>query len=138
MRMFDAITAALVGAPVALAAYFRSKRGRAITLAWAKRLFNVDVTSDDLRSAVENMSTVVDAQGQSINWLTEQQAFLIEQLDIAKTELAEARSQLKELDELHRENRSLRKKVQVLEDQVTALETELARRKKYTPKAKSN
>lgn len=136
MNLVEAVVAALVSAPAALALYLRSKKGRTQVLSWIKRLFNVDITADDLRAAIENMSQVVDAQGSSIDWLTQQQEFLIGQLEAAKAELAAAREQLKELEELHRENAGLRKRVAELEEQVKALEDELARRKKYTPKAK--
>jgi Spy/CpxP family protein refolding chaperone len=66
--------------------------------------------------------------------LTEQQASLIEQLAAAKVDLEEAREKLKEMEDIHRQNMSRRIRVAELEEQVKALETELARRKKYTRK----
>lgn len=132
--MLEAVVGLLVAAPAAFFAYLKTKKGRTQALSWIKRLFNVDVTADDLRASIENMSLALDAQGQSISYLTEQTNFLVEQLNQAKADLVSARKQLKELDALHKENRSLRKKVSDLETQVAALETELARRKKYTPK----
>jgi len=82
------------------------------------------------------MSLVVDAQGQSINWLTEQQEILINQLATYKEELSIAREKLKELESLHKENTALKKRVKDLEALVAKLEAELERRKKFTPKAK--
>jgi multidrug resistance efflux pump len=132
--METGIITAAVGALGGFVAYLRSKRGKAQASTILRRLFNIDPSADDLRVAMENMSAVVDAQGQSITWLTEQQASLIEQLAAAKVDLEEAREKLKEMEDIHRQNMSLRIRVAELEEQVKALETELARRKKYTRK----
>jgi len=135
----DPITGLATAALTALAgffAYLRTKRGRQAAWNYFKRLANVDPSSDDLRNSVDNMSLVVDAQGQSINWLTEQQEVLIAQLTVYKEQLAEAREQLKELEGLHKENGNLKKRIKELEAQVARLEADLERRKKYTPKAK--
>jgi multidrug resistance efflux pump len=132
--METGIITAAVGALGGFVAYLRSKRGKAQASTILRRLFNIDPSADDLRVAMENMSAVVDAQGQSITWLTEQQASLIEQLAAAKVDLEEAREKLKEMEDIHRQNMSLRIRVAELEEQVKALEAELARRKKYTRK----
>ena len=136
MNWFDAVVGTLLSIPAAIAVYLRSKNGRTKVLSWAKRLFNLDITSEDLRNAVDNLGNVVNTQGASIDWLTQQQEFLIGQLETAKAELIESREKLKELEALHIENTKLKTRVQELEHQVNALETELARRKKFTPKDK--
>jgi len=135
----DPVTGIATAALTALAgffAYLRTKRGRQAAWNYFKRLANIDPSADDLRNSVDNMSLVVDAQGQSINWLTEQQEVLISQLAGYKEQLTIAREQLKELEGLHKENTSLKKRVKELEAQVAKLEAELERRKKYTPKTK--
>ena len=115
-------------------AYLKTKRGKAKSLAYIKRLFNLDLTADDLRGAVENMSVAIDAQGNSINWLTQTQENLINQISLYKEELTEAKEKLKEMENIHVENLQLKQRVAELESQVKILEVELARRKKYTPK----
>lgn len=129
MDILTAIISALGTAVAGIFAYLRTKKGKAKTLSYFRRLFNIDVTSDDLRAGLDNISAVVDAQGSSISYLTEQ-------LEIYKTQLEEAREQLKEMDAIHKENKTLKNRVAELESQVAKLETELARRKKYTPKDK--
>jgi predicted RNase H-like nuclease (RuvC/YqgF family) len=136
MEPITGLGAAIATVVAGFFAYLRTKRGRKATWNWLKRLFNLDPSADDLRASVENMSLVVDSQGQSINWLTEQQETLITQLAAYKEELANAREQLKELESLHKENTNLKKRIKELENQVKKLEDELERRKKYTPKAK--
>lgn len=130
------LSAAVITALTALAAYLRSKKGRAKAWNYFKRLVNVDPSADDLRASVDNMTLVVDAQGQSIAYLTEQQEFLVSQLEVYRTELISAREQLKELEGLHKENVNLRNRISELEEQVAKLEAELERRKKFTPKSK--
>jgi septal ring factor EnvC (AmiA/AmiB activator) len=76
----------------------------------------------------------VDAQGNSINWLTQTQEFLLQQIETYKLEIETTREKLKDMESLHMENSQLRNRVAELEAQVKALEVELARRKKYTPK----
>ena len=129
MDILTAIIGALGTAIAGFFAYLRTKRGRTQTLNYFKRIFNVDPTSDDLRAGLDNISAVVDAQGSSISYLTEQ-------LEIYKTQLEEAREQLKEMDAIHKENKTLKGRISELESQVAKLEAELARRKKYTPKDK--
>lgn len=136
MDIFSTILAVILAAPAALFAYLKTKKGRAKTITWIKRLFNVDITADDLRSSIDNMSLAIDAQGNSINYLREQHQFLIDELGRYKEELVLARIQLQELDELHKENTGLKKRIKTLEGQIAKLEEELARRKKYTPKGK--
>lgn len=117
-------------------AYLKTRHGKAKVISYVKRLLNLDLTSEDLKNSLENMSTVVDTQGQSIQWLTTQQDWLTAQIAIYKEELAEAKEQLKEMENLHIENKGLKSRISELESQVKALEDELARRKKYTPKDK--
>jgi peptidoglycan hydrolase CwlO-like protein len=136
MDPITGLATAMLTALAGFFAYLRTKRGRKAAWNYFKRLANVDPSSDDLRNSVDNMSLVVDAQGQSINWLTEQQEVLISQLAGYKEQLTIAREQLKELEGLHKENTSLKKRVKELEAQVAKLEAELERRKKYTPKTK--
>lgn len=136
MDPITGIAAAALSALAGFFAYLRTKKGRAAAWNYFKRLANIDPTADDLRNAVDNMSLVVDAQGHSISWLSEQQETLINQLAAYKEELGLAREQLKELEALHRENLQLKKRIKELEDQVARLEAELERRRKYTPKSK--
>lgn len=136
MEPITGIATAVLTALAGFFAYLRTKRGRQAAWNYFKRLANIDPSADDLRQSVDNMSLVVDAQGQSISWLTEQQESLINTLATYKEELASAREQLKELESLHKENTALKKRVKELEAQVAKLEAELERRKKYTPKSK--
>jgi peptidoglycan hydrolase CwlO-like protein len=136
MEPLEIIGAAVASVAAGFFAYLRTRKGKAAAWNWAKRLFNVDPSADDLRNSVDNMTLVVDAQGQSISYLTEQQEFLMAQLTTYREQLAVAQEQLKELESLHKENTSLKKRVKELEAQVAKLEAELERRKKYTPKAK--
>jgi septal ring factor EnvC (AmiA/AmiB activator) len=134
MNIETAIVTSLGGVLTGVLAYLKTKKGKAKTLAYAKRLFNLDLTADDLRNSIENMSMAVDAQGNSIQWLTQTQDTLIQQIELYKTELDAAKEKLKEMETLHMENSQLRTRVAELESQVKALEVELARRKKFTPK----
>jgi chromosome segregation ATPase len=133
--METGVVAIVVAAIGALTAYLRTRRGRVQFATLLRRVFNIDPTADDLRAAVENMSAVVEAQGRSIAWLTEQHDELLSQLEVAKQELAEARAEHSALQELRQENAALKIRINDLENQVHALEDELARRKKYTRKA---
>ena len=128
----DPVTGLLTAIATAVAgffAYMRTKKGKTAALGYLKRLFNVDPSSDDLRAALDNLSTVVDTQGVSIEWLTGQ-------LTSYREQLAEAQEKLKDMENIHKENTALRVRIADLEAQVAALEAELARRKKYTPKDK--
>ena len=136
MDHIQGLAAGALSVLAGLFAYLRTRKGKTAAWNWVKRLVNVDPSADDLRSSVDNMSLVVDAQGQSISWLTEQQEVLINQLTAYKEELSLAREQLKELEGLHKENLHLKKRVKELEEQVAKLEVELERRRKYTPKSK--
>ena len=136
MDHIQGLAAGALSVLAGLFAYLRTRKGKTAAWNWVKRLVNVDPSADDLRSSVDNMSLVVDAQGQSISWLTEQQEVLINQLTAYKEELSLAREQLKELEGLHKENVHLKKRVKELEEQVAKLEVELERRRKYTPKSK--
>jgi hypothetical protein len=136
MDHIQGLAAGALSVLAGLFAYLRTRKGKTVAWNWVKRLVNVDPSADDLRSSVDNMSLVVDAQGQSISWLTEQQEVLINQLTAYKEELTLAREQLKELEGLHKENLHLKKRVKELEEQVAKLEIELERRRKYTPKSK--
>ena len=130
----DPVTGALTAVATAAAgffAYLKTRKGKAAAFSYAKRLFNVDPSSDDLRAALENLSTVVDTQGSSIEWLTTQ-------LDSYREKLETANEKLKDMENIHKENTALRNRITELEAQVAALEAELARRKKYTPKEKRN
>ena len=127
MRTLGTILGTLGTTIAGILAYLRTKRGRLRTLNYVKRIFNIDITSEDLRVGLDNISAVVDAQGNSI-------AYLTQQLDSYREQLSEAREQLKEMEVLHKDNIKLQKRVIELEAQVARLEAELERRKKYTPK----
>ena len=94
-----------------------------------RRVFNIEPGMEVLKEAMDNMNQVVMSQGQSIDWLTNQ-------LTQYREELTDAREKLKEMEELHTTNVTLKLRISELENQVKALEDELARRKKFTPKAK--
>ena len=128
----DPVTGLLTAMATAIAgffAYLKTRKGKMAAYSYVKRLFNVDPSSDDLRAALENLSIVVDTQGTSIEWLTTQLDVYREQLDVAN-------EKLKDMENIHRENTALRSRISDLEAQVAALENELARRKKFTPKDK--
>ena len=85
------------------------------------------VTAVDLSDAVRALQTVVDAQGQSIEWLRGE-------LATAKLDLEVARVQLAKTEALAIENAALRSRVADLEAQVHKLEEELRRRRGGRPK----
>jgi len=85
------------------------------------------VTAVDLSDAVRALQTVVDAQGQSIEWLRSE-------LATAKLDLEVARVQLAKTEALAIENAALRSRVADLEAQVHKLEEELRRRRGGRPK----
>jgi len=134
MDIQSIILTAVGGSITGFFAYLKTKKGKAKTINYLRRLFNLDLTADDLRNSIDNMSMAVDAQGNSINWLTQTQEFLLQQIEAYKLELETTREKLKDMESLHMENSQLRTRVAELEAQVKALEIELARRKKYTPK----
>lgn len=84
-------------------------------------------TPHSLKEAIDNLSSVVEAQGESIEWLRSE-------LSIKNAELEKLRSQLVATQGLVEENAILRKRVGELETEVKALKDELDRRRKYTPK----
>lgn len=127
MRTLGTILGTLGTTLAGILAYLRTRRGKLRTLNYLKRIFNIDVTAEDLRVGLDNISAVVDAQGNSI-------AYLTQQLDSYREQLSDAREQLKEMENIHKENSLLKKRVVELESQVARLEAELERRKKYTPK----
>lgn len=99
----------------------RSPKARA---ALARLLSN---TMLDLEEAVKSLKTVVEAQGESIEWLRGE-------LTNAKAELEIARLQLAKTEALAIENAALRARVADLEAQVHKLEEELKRRRGGRPK----
>lgn len=99
----------------------RSPKTRA---ALARLLSN---TMLDLEEAVKSLKTVVEAQGESIEWLRGE-------LTNAKAELEIARLQLAKTEALAIENAALRARVADLEEQVHKLEEELKRRRGGRPK----
>jgi cell division protein FtsB len=107
------------GVFAAVWAFFRSETGRRLVNRLRKTITSEAVA---LREAIENLSRVVEAQGESIEWLRGE-------LDRTRAELEEARSALIEREgKLERENDKLRKRVAELEAQVKALEEALAKR----------
>jgi predicted RNase H-like nuclease (RuvC/YqgF family) len=82
----------------------------------------------DLEDAVRGLKTVVEAQGESIEWLR------IE-LSTTKSELEVARLQLAKTESLAVENIALRSRIADLEAQVQRLEEELKRRRGGRPKS---
>jgi len=82
----------------------------------------------DLSEAVSNLKSVVDAQGESIEWLRSE-------LSSTKAELDVARRQLVKTEALALENSTLRGRVADLEQQVHKLEEELKRRRGGRPKS---
>lgn len=105
-----------------LAGLLRSPKTRA---AVGRLLSN---TMLDLEEAVRNLKTVVEAQGESIEWLRTE-------LSSTKEELEVARLQLAKTEALAIENAALRARVADLEAHVRRLEDELQRRRGGRPKA---
>lgn len=81
----------------------------------------------DIEDTVRGLKTVVEAQGESIEWLRSE-------LDSTKRELLEAREQLQKTEALAAENAQLRSRVAELEAHVLRLEDELKRRRGGRPK----
>jgi predicted RNase H-like nuclease (RuvC/YqgF family) len=132
MRILDlfnqttGIGAAITAIAGAVYAFIKKNKSK---VSYIKRLLNADLTAEDLRNGLDNLSQVVDTQGMTIDWMTSQ-------LQNYREELTEARDKLKDMENIHQENVQLKNRVAELENQVKALEEELARRKKYTPKDK--
>jgi predicted RNase H-like nuclease (RuvC/YqgF family) len=82
----------------------------------------------DLTEAVNSLKSVVEAQGESIEWLRTE-------LTSTKAELEIARLQLSKTEALAIENAALRTRVADLEAQVHKLEEELKRRRGGRPKS---
>ena len=118
-------TGATVAALAAAWRFLRSESGRGVVA----RFFKAAVDeSGSLREAIDNLSQVVSAQGESIEWLRDE-------LDRTRLELVEARVALTAKEsKLELENKKLRDRVAELEAQVKALETALAARKRRTTK----
>lgn len=121
------ISLAVMAALGGLFAYLRSGKGSAALKSFLS-IFTGSSNSEAIESALNNLAKVVDAQGQSIEWL-------MSELETTKQHLQEAREALKKReDELQSENAALKSRIAELETQVQALEQELNRRKKYTRK----
>lgn len=84
-------------------------------------------TMIDLEDAVRNLKTVVEAQGESIEWLRAELSSTKEELEIARLHLAKTEA-------LALENAALRSRVADLEAQVHKLEEELKRRRGGRPR----
>jgi chromosome segregation ATPase len=110
----------------ALWGFLRSPLGKRVLSTFGK----LKSETAALRDAVENLSTVVAAQGESIDWLRTE-------LDRTRDELAEAREALASREgRLESENEKLRSRVAELELQVKALESALAQ--KTQPRRRKN
>ena len=119
-EIIAALTVILAGAGTVLGAV-KFKRIRAAIQGF------LNETPHSLKEAIDNLSSVVEAQGESIEWLRSE-------LSIKNEELEKLRSQLAATQGLVEENATLRRRVGELETEVHALKAELDRRKKYTPK----
>ena len=129
MHNWQAIFGSIAGTATAFGGVFAWMKSRhEQNSPFIKRVFGVEPAAEDLRMGLDNLSAVVQSQGQSIDLLTAE-------LNVYREELATAREQLRTMDGILEENATLKYKVEELETQVKALEEELARRKKYTPKA---
>jgi septal ring factor EnvC (AmiA/AmiB activator) len=127
MSNINEITAGtgLVAAAVAAWRFLRSAAGRKLVGSLRKAAVS---ETQSLREAIDNLSQVVSAQGDSIEWLRNE-------LDRTRIELTEARVALTAKEsKLEVENDLLRERVAELEAQVKALETALAARKRRTTK----
>lgn len=81
----------------------------------------------DLAVVVENLKSVVDAQGESIEWLREE-------LGRTKEELSAAKDELRLTENVVAENSKLRARVAELEVEVSHLKEELKRRRGGRPR----
>lgn len=110
MNVQEILVAALGGSGLVgvITAALRSKRLRPIMI----RILTGDI---DLKEAVDSLRLVVNAQGESIEWLRNE-------LSRARTELDEARTTLKATEKLAKENAKLRARVVELEAHVARLE----------------
>jgi predicted RNase H-like nuclease (RuvC/YqgF family) len=104
-----------------IAGALKSKRFREAV----RRLFSASML--DLTETVRTLQTVVEAQGESIEWLRTE-------LSTTKSELDVARLQLAKTEALAVENIALRSRIADLEAQVQRLEEELKRRRGGRPK----
>ena len=104
-----------------IAGALKSKRFREAI----RRLFSASML--DLTETVRTLQTVVEAQGESIEWLRTE-------LNSTKSELDVARLQLAKTESLAVENIALRSRIADLEAQVQRLEEELKRRRGGRPK----
>ena len=108
------------GAVGVLLAALRSPKARAVL----SRLFT---EAGDIKDSLESLRSVVEAQGESIEWLRAE-------LDRTRSELDQARDQLRHTESLRLENAQLRTRVAELEAHVGRLEDELKRRRGGRPK----
>lgn len=93
--------------------FLRSEGGR--KLLSSLKLSTVRQSCEEVRAALETLSLVVQAQGESLEWLRQQ-------LEQARRELENEKSRLEA------DNAKLRKRVAELEAQVKVLESLLAKR----------
>ena len=118
---------AIVAGVGAVFAYLRSSKG-SFFIKNIISSFTGEKTAAEIHSALDNLTKVVSAQGESIEWLRSE-------LELTKEQLLEAREALRiREDELQSENSKLKSRIAELETQVNALQDELNRRKKYTRK----
>ena len=118
------LVTATVGGGVA---YLSTSKGKNAVKVFAN-IFTGSSPDENIQSALDNIIKVVNAQGESIEWLRSE-------LEITKQHLENARDALKKRDdELQMENGKLKSRITELETQVNALQDELNRRKKYTRK----
>jgi chromosome segregation ATPase len=116
------VTLTAVGAVIVAA--LRSRKARRVI----SEVLSDTTVADELRSGLDHLAAVVDQQGQSIVWLTDE-------LSRTRVELASTRGELDLARKAAVENTHLRARVAELESltdelraQVAHLETELARR----------
>lgn len=113
----------VIGVLAAAWAFLRSESGRRL-IGRIKGTIMTEARS--LREAVDNLAQVVEAQGESIEWLRGELTRTRAELDEARVALTQKESNLA------KENEKLRKRVAELEAQVRALEAALASRTRRT------
>ena len=112
---FTEVTTGGAAAAVLAAAwrFLRSEAGQRLLA--SIKLSTVKQSCEEVRAALETLSLVVQAQGESLEWLRQQ-------LELARKELDDEKSRLEA------DNAKLRKRVAELENQVKVLESLLAKR----------
>lgn len=103
----------ILAAVAAVWRYLRSASGK--RLLSQVHFGSVRQSCEEVRAALETLSLVVQAQGESLEWLRQQ-------LELSRKELANEKSRLEA------DNSKLRKRVAELEAQVKVLESLLAKR----------